>query len=203
MAGQTVHISGIILKKEASGEQFFKLTLLSAEHGSVLAMFRRPKRNSRTPSPDLFDEVEMVLEKKGENGFGFVKEVTILHQRRALAKSFIALELACEWSSILSKNLPRETETEAIYTLFKKALDAWEKRRHPEAIFFKCLFVYAKDEGYPVKHDWFEKLTHSERVEVATILNTPISALELNPEICRKWNDALKHYVQHYTDILI
>ncbi len=203
MAGQTVHISGIILKKEASGEQFFKLTLLSAEHGSILAMFRRPKRNSRTPSPDLFDEVEMVLEKKGENGFGFVKELTIQHQRRALAKSFIALELACEWSSILSKNLPRETETEAIYVLFKKGLDAWEKRKHPEAIFFKCLFVYAKDEGYPVKHDWFEKLKHNERVEVATILNTPISELELNPEICRKWNDALKHYVQHYTDILI
>lgn len=203
MAGQTVHISGIILKKEASGEQFFRLTLLSAEHGSVLAMLRRPKRNSRTPSPDLFDEVEMVLEKKGENGFGFVKELTIQHQRRALAKSFIALELACEWSSILSKNLPRETESEAIYALFKKALDAWEKRKHPEAIFFKCLFVYAKDEGYPVKHDWFEKLTHSERVEVAKILNTPIPELETNPEVCRKWIDALKHYIQHYTDILI
>lgn len=203
MAGQTVHISGIVLKKEASGEQFFRLTLLSALEGSVLAMLRRPKRNSRTPSPDLFDEVEMVLEKKGENGFGFVKELTIQHQRRALAKSFIALERACEWSSILSKNLPRETESEAIYALFNKALDAWETRKHPEAIFFKCLFVYAKDEGYPVKHDWFEKLTHSERVEVAKILNTPISELETDPEVCRKWIDALKHYIQHYTDILI
>jgi recombinational DNA repair protein (RecF pathway) len=203
MAGQSVQISGIILKKEASGEQFFKLTLLSPEQGSVLAMFRRPKRNSRTPSPDLFDEVELILEKKGDTGFGFVKELSIHHQRRALAKSFIALELACEWSSILSKNLPRETETESIYALFKRALDAWETRKHPEAIFFKCLFVYAKNEGYPVKHDWFEKLTHSERVQVAEILNTPVSELEIKPEICRKWIDALKHYVQHYTDILI
>lgn len=203
MAGQSVQLSGIILKQEASGEQFFRLTILSPNKGSVMAMLRRAKRNSREVMPDLFDEIEVVLEKKSEDGFGFVKELNILHRRRGLAKSFIALELACEWSTILMKNLPRETEVEAVYALMKKCLEAWEKRINPEAVFFKCLFVYAREEGYPVKHDWFEKLTHNERVEVAAILNTPIAALQMKPEVVRKWIERLKHYIQHYTDILL
>jgi recombinational DNA repair protein (RecF pathway) len=203
MAGQSVQISGIILKKETSGEQFLKLTILSPDRGTVLAMFRRPKRNSRSPMPDLFDQVEILLEIKGNEGFGFVKELTIHHQHRGLAKSFIALELACEWSAILIKNLPRETEMETIYQLFSKGLEAWEKRIHPEAIFLKSLFVYARDEGYAVKHDWFDKLTHSDRTEVAMMINTPIAELDVKPERVRFWIEQLKHYIQYYTDILI
>lgn len=203
MAGQSVQLSGIILKREASGEQFHCLTILSPEQGCVLAMFRRPKRNTRATMPDLFDEVEVQLEKKGENGFGFVKELTIHQRRRGLAKSFIALELACEWSSILMKNLPRETEVKSVFKLLNKGLDAWEKRINPEAVFFKCLFVYAREEGYPVKHDWFENLTHHERVEVASIVNTPVAELTMKPEQLRKWIERLKHYIQHYTDILL
>ena len=203
MAGRTVQISGIILKREATGEQFFRLNLLSPDLGNVMALLRRPKRNSKSPLPDLFDEVEGVIEKKGEDGFGFVKELTIHKQRRGLAKSFIALELACEWANILLKNLPKETEVESIYDLLVRGLEAWERRINPEAVFFKCLFVYARNEGYPVKHDWFEKLTHHERVEVATILNTPIADLSLKPELVRHWNDQLKHYIQHFTDILL
>ena len=204
MAPQSVHLKGIILKREASGEQFYRLNVLSEETGNTLVMMRRPKKNIRSGStPDLFDEIEAVLDKKGDGGFGFIKEVNILTRRRGMAKSFIALELACEWSTILIKNLPRDMEMEAVYQLTQKALDAWENRIHPEAIFFKCLFVYARNEGYPVKHDWFEKQSHQNRIAVASILNTPINELEIKPEEVRKWNDALKHYIQHHTDILL
>ncbi|MCZ6673790.1 MAG: recombination protein O N-terminal domain-containing protein [Verrucomicrobia bacterium] len=203
MAGRSVQISGIILKREASGEQFYRLTILSSDQGSVMAMFRRPKRNTRATVPDLFDEVELVLEKKGNSGFGFVKELTINRQRRGLAKSFIALELACELAIILIKNLPRETEVQAVYQLLETGLEAWERRINPEAVFFKCLFVFARLEGYPIKHDWFAKLTHHERVEVATILKTPIAEQTMAAKQVRKWIDQLKHYIQHYTDILL
>ena len=88
MAAQSVQLSGIILKREASGEQFYRLNILSPDRGNILAMMRRPKKNIRFASlPDLFDEVELVLEKKGENGIGFIKEVTINQRRRGLAKS--------------------------------------------------------------------------------------------------------------------
>ena len=204
MVAQPVHLRGIILKREASGEQFYRLNVLSEETGNTLVMMRRPKKNIRSGStPDLFDEIEAVLDKKGEGGFGFIKEVNILNRRRGLAKSFIALELACEWSNILIKNLPRDMEVDAVYQLTQRGLDAWEKRAQPEAVFFKCLFVYARDEGYPVKHDWFEKLTHQNRISVATILNTPINELSMESKEVRKWNDELKHYVQHHTDILL
>ena len=151
----------------------------------------------------MFDDIEAVLDKKGDSGFGFIKEVNILNRRRGLAKSFIALELACEWSTILIKNLPRDMEMEAVYQLTQRGLDAWEKRIQPEAVFFKCLFVYARNEGYPVKHDWFQALTHQDRIAVAAILNTPLSELEMKAEDVRKCNDALKHYIQHHTDILL
>tara|TARA_B100001123_G_scaffold396497_2_gene478909 strand:+ start:557 stop:1168 length:612 start_codon:yes stop_codon:yes gene_type:complete len=203
MAGRTVQVSGIILKKEPSGELFFRLYLLSPAQGSVMAMLRRPQRSSNSPLPDLFDQTEIVLEQKEDSSFGFVKELKILKQRRGLAKSFIALELACELATILLKNSPKETAAESTFQLLERGLQAWEKRQNPEAVFFKCLFVFARDEGYPIKHDWFEKLSHHDRVEVASILNIPTAALDLKPEVVRKWNDQLKHYVQHYTDILL
>jgi recombinational DNA repair protein (RecF pathway) len=203
MAGLTVHLSGIILKREASGELFYRLHILSPDHGSQMAMLRRPKRNTRTSMPDLFDEVEVLLEKKKEDGLGFVKELTIRQRRRGLAKSFIALELACEWANILMKNLQHTLEVEEDYGLLIKALEAWEKRINPEAVFFKCLFVYARKEGYPVKSDWFDNLTHQKRVAIATILNTPTADLTLPAEEVRKHIEALKHYIQHYTDILL
>ena len=204
MVAQSVHLRGIILKREASGEQFYRLNVLSPEMGNSLVMMRRPKKNIRSGStPDLFDEIEAVLDKKGEGGFGFIKEVNILKRRRGLAKSFIALELACEWANMLIKNLPRDMEVDAVYQLTQRGLDAWEKRTQPEAVFFKCLFIYARNEGYPVKHDWFETLTHQNRITVASILNTPLDDLDLKPEEVRKWNDALKHYVQRHTDILL
>ena len=204
MVAQSVHLRGIILKREASGEQFYRLNVLSEVTGNTLVMMRRPKKNIRSGStPDLFDDIEAVLDKKGDGGFGFIKEVNILKRRRGLAKSFIALELACEWSTILIKNLPRDMEVESAYQLTQRGLDAWEKRIQPEAVFFKCLFVYARNEGYPVKHDWFQKLTHQDRIKVASILNTPLNELEMKPEEVRKCNDALKHYIQHHTDILL
>ena len=203
MAGRLVQLSGIILKREASGEQFHSLSLLSPTEGLVTALQRRSKRNTRAASSDLFDGVDLVLEKKRAEGFGFVKELIVRQSRRKLAKSFIAFELACEWATILMKNLPRETEAPSVYELLNKCLDAWEKRVNPEAVFFKCLFVFAREEGYPVKHDWFEKLTHHERIEIATILNTPIAELNMKPEQVRKWIDQLKHYTQHHTDILL
>jgi recombinational DNA repair protein (RecF pathway) len=203
MAGQTVQLTGIILKHEASGEQFHRINLLSPDHGSIMAMLRRPKRNIRASMPDLFDEVEVVLEKKGGEGPGFIKELTIHRSRRGLAKSFIALELACEWSTILMKNLPRNLEVHSDYELLVKGLEAWEKRINPEAVFFKCLFVFARKEGYPVKADWFESLSHQKRVSIALILNTPIADLEIEPEQVRKRIEDLKHYIRYNTDIML
>ena len=129
MAGRTVQISGIILKKEPSGELFFRLYLLSPTLGNVMAMLRRPKRNSKFPIPDLFDQTEMVLEQKEDRTFGFVKELKIVKQRRGLAKSFIALELACELANMLLKNTPKDTEVESTYQILERGLEAWEKIR--------------------------------------------------------------------------
>ena len=204
MVAQAVPLRGLILKREASGEQFYRLHILSEASGTLLVLMRRPKKNIRSGStPDLFDEIEAVLEKKGDGGFGFIKEVHILNRRRDLAKSFISLEQACEWANILIKNLPRDMEQDSVYQLTTRALDAWEQRKQPEAVLFKCLFVYARDEGYPVKHDWFETLTHHHRTAVASIINTPIDQLNMPAEEVRKWNDALKHYIKHHTDILL
>ncbi|MCB1121594.1 MAG: recombination protein O N-terminal domain-containing protein [Verrucomicrobiae bacterium] len=203
MAGQSVQLTGIVLKREASGELYYRVNLICPDQGSLMVMMRRPKRNIRTSLPDLFDEVELVVERKSEDSLGFVKELTIHQRRRDLAKSFIALELACEWSTILIKNLPRHLEVKEDYDLLIKGLEAWETRKHPEAVFFKCLFVYARKEGYAVKHDWFENLPHNERVSIASILNTPIAQLEIEPAEVRKHIEALKHYIQHHTDILL
>lgn len=203
MAGLTVQVTGIILRHEPSGEQFEHLSLFSPEKGAVSCLMRRPKRNPTKTLPDLFDTVEIQLEQKNDGGFGFVKEYQILQRRTALGKSFTALEKACEFSSILSKNLSHATEVGTTFALFQKALDAWERRIQPEATFFKTLYLFARQEGYPLKHDWFEKMDHLERTEITSIINFPLEEQSLEAKKINGWIDKLKFYIEHHTDIRI
>ncbi len=203
MAGATVQILGIILRHEPSGEQFERLNLLTTDRGQINCLIRRPKRNPTQSLPDLFDSVEILLEQKNDDGFGFVKELQILKRRSGLGKSFIALEKACEFSAILASNLHHAADTRSIYTLFLKALDAWETRIQPEATFFKSLYLFAHQEGYPLKQDWFQKLDHPDRTEVASIINTPLTDQVLDSKTINTWIEKLEFYIGHHTDIRI
>ncbi len=203
MAGAAVQVSGIILKHEPSGEKFERLYLLTRDRGLVLMLMRRPSAKSSSSIPDIFDQVELLADQRPGSDFGFVKEARILRKRTGLGTSYPALARASEFALLLSRNLPREAQTDAIYTLCEKALDAWEGGLQPDIVFFKSLYLFARKEGYPVSQEWLNQLPDSGKRQVKSLINQPVQDITLEPRQVIAWIGQLKHYITHHTDILV
>ncbi|MBC9889901.1 MAG: hypothetical protein F7B06_08665 [Opitutae bacterium] len=93
MAGAAVQVSGIILKREPSGEKFERLYLLARERGPVALLMRRPGAKSSSTLPDIFDQVDFLVDDRPGSDFSFVREARILRQRTALGASYPALDM--------------------------------------------------------------------------------------------------------------
>ncbi len=203
MAGAAVQVSGIILKREPSGEKFERLYLLARERGPVALLMRRPGAKSSSTLPDIFDQVDLLVDDKPGSDFSFVREARIQRQRTSLGASYPALARASEFTLILHRNLPRDIGAEAIYELFETALDAWEGGLQPDIVFFKSLYLLVRGEGYPIRQEWLNQLPGPGQKEAKTLLNLPIRDQTMDPKQVRAWVARLKHYIAHHTDILV
>ncbi len=197
-----VQVSGIILKREPSGEKFERLYLLAGERGLVPLLMRRPGAKRSFSLPDIFDQVELLVDHKPGSDFSFVREARILRKRTVLGTSYPALARASEFALILHRNLPREVPAEAIYELFETALDAWERGLQPDIVFFKSLYLFARGEGYPILQEWLNQLSDPGRREAKSLVNLPVQDQTLDPKQVKAWIVKLKHYIAHHTDIL-
>ncbi len=202
MAGAAVQVSGIILKREPSGEKFERLYLLARERGLVALLMRRPGAKSSSSLPDIFDQVDLLVDDRPGSDFSFVREVRILRKRTALGASYPALTRASEFALILHRNLPRDIRAEGIYELFETALDAWERGLQPDIVFFKSLYLLARGEGYPILQEWLNQLPDPGRREARSLVNLPVRDQTLDPKQVKAWVARLKHYIAHHTDIL-
>ncbi len=202
MAGAAVQVSGIILKREPSGEKFERLYLLSEERGLLPLLMRRPGAKRNSTLPDIFDRVEFLVDDKPGSDFSFVREARILRKRTALGASYAALVRASEFALILHRNLPRDIRAKGVYELFETALEAWERGLQPDIVFFKSLFLLARGEGYPIQQEWLNQLPDPSRREAKSLVNLPVRDQTMHPKQVKAWVGKLKHYIAHHTDIL-
>ena len=202
MAGAAVQVSGVILKREPSGEKFERLYLLTEDRGLVPLLMRRPGAKRSYSLPDIFDQVEILAEDKPEGGFSFVREARILRKRTALGTAYPTLARASEFALILHRNLPRGIPAEGVYALCEHALEAWERGLQPDIVFFKSLFLFARGEGYPMAQDWLRRLPESSQTEARSLVNLPVLDQTMEADQVKKWIAQLKHYIAQHTDIL-
>ena len=85
--------------------------------------------------------------------------------------------------------------------MLRKGLDAWETRSTPLSTYLKCLYVYCRQEGYPVKEEWAECLPPLEKAFIVRILNSPLSELSEEEESLKQAIDSLEHYIRYHTHI--
>lgn len=201
MPGPTLLIDGYVLLREPTGEKWVRITLLSPESGVVHFLQRISSRTLSSSPVDLFDRVTATLERRTPSGSWFAREVRVIARHPGLGRRYRALREACVFARILSVNPVHEDSRTSVFDLMGHALRAWEGGDREDVVAFKCLYVFARDEGYAVKEGWWPQLPEQERVRAASLVNLPIRDQEIDPEQVVSIRRSLEHYLVHYTDI--
>lgn len=170
---------GLVLLREDAGERHLRLTLLDPEHGLVRCLYKpAAKTRAATVTPDLFDSAELFLSppKSGESA-RFVREYRLLRRLHGLASDYTRLTLACRLAGLLAKNPHPPDSWRALHTLASEALAAIADKPRPEAAYFKCLWLIARNEGWPVKEDFARRLRPGELALASRVIALPLAAL--------------------------
>lgn len=207
MPAQALTTDAFVLLKRPPADAFQSFTVFSGEHGTLAVLQRVAKKSAATViALDLFDEASLVLESSNQGRTWFVKETRLIARPTGIGRSYEALQFASEFTALLARNPVHEDSRAAVALLLRTALAAFATGVRPDAVFFKSLYCFARDEGYPVKQQWLPTLSKELRTEAARLLRTPLA--ELGPaktenagsEVLRR---RLADYLRGHTEILL
>lgn len=204
MPGLPLQTDAFVLASRPPAEAFQNFTVFSAEHGSLVILQRLVKKSGGSQiALDLFDEASLFLESSNEGRTWFVKETRLIHRATGIGRSYDALRCASAFASVVARNPVHENERPQVAALLRTAFRAFETATRPDIVFFKSLYCFARDEGYPVKEQWFPLLTATDREAVAELLNRPLAEQRAAPEAVLRLHRRLEDYLRGHTEILL
>ncbi|MDQ8194986.1 hypothetical protein QEH59_11155 [Coraliomargarita sp. SDUM461004] len=203
----TKYEEALVLKTEPSGESFLKLYLLSAESGIFLCLKRlsRSKRAQTSTTPDLFDQASISLEMSQQRTMRFVQEYLLLQRREAIGQNYHSLSCAARLSQLLVSNASHMPESERLFQLTARSLDAFAAGKAPEVVLLKALYLLLKDEGYPVRESWWPTLRIDLRGQARQLLRSPApSQLDKAAKTdCERIEQHLTDWMRHHTELIV
>jgi hypothetical protein len=202
MPGAPLQTTAFILTRQPSGSDTFEqLTAFSAEHG-VLHLLRRlkPGKTSATPL-DLFDETELWLETSNQGHTWFIKEHRHLHRHEGIGRSYDTLQAAAAIGALLARNPVPDESREAVAGLLRTSLGALASGGRPDIVWLKTLYCLLRDEGYPVKQQWWPALQDADRDAAAQLLNQPLASQTADSATVARVARRLEDWVRTETEI--
>lgn len=206
MAGETLTTDAVVLGRRLPSDAFQAFNVLSPGHGVLFALQRIPKRPSPTHlALDLFDEVALLLETSNQGQTWFVKEARLLCRHGGIGRDYERLRLASALAALVARNPPHEESRARVHALLRTALAAFAASDRPESVYFKSLYSFARDEGYPVREQWLAGLPAGLRAAAEHELRTPLAELEREKrsETAARFPTMLENFLRHHTDILM
>lgn len=193
-----------ILLKRPPADSFQSLTAFSAEHGALLILQRLSKKSSAsTVVLDLFDEVSLQLESRNQGQTWFIKESRLITRHPTIGRGYETLLLASALAALVARNpVPEESRIE-VATLLRQAFSSFASGARPDLVWFKSLYRFAREEGYPIKEQWFPTLPAADQTAVALLLNRPLAEQNAESEIVARLTAQLVNYLRAHTEILI
>ena len=152
---------------------------------------------------DLFDEASLLLESSNQGRTWFVKETRLVTRHPDLGRSYETLVAASALTSLVARNPVPEESRRAVTSLLRTALAALATGARPDIVYLKSLYCFARDEGYPLKQQWFPLLPAADRATVAPLLNRPLSDQTAPPAVVHALQRDLENYLRGHTDILL
>ncbi len=173
----------VLAKATHAGDQLI-LTGFSPEDGLLTALLRLPRAGASTanPPPDLFDRLVLALEHGRGSPTGgpwFVREHRLLVRHAAIGRSYESLGAASRLARVITRNPGAQDTRAGIDALLTRAFAAFARpAARPELVFFKSLYVFARDEGLPLKEEWLPRLPPADCDFAASALALPSDAPE-------------------------
>ncbi|ACB75798.1 hypothetical protein [Opitutus terrae] len=204
MPGLPLQTDAFVLLKRLPTEAFQSFTVFSPSQGTMVVLQRLAKKAATKSVPlDLFDEASLDLESSNQGQTWFVKEARIIARHPELGRSYETLRLASELAALVARNAVPEEGRAAVAALLRQALAAFARGARPDLVWFKSLYRFARDEGYPLKEEWFPTLPAADRTAVAALLNQPLADQAAGPEAVARLTRRLEEYLRGHTEILL
>ncbi len=197
----------LVLSREDSGENHLKLHLLGKESGLLLGLLRQPRsgKTPRHPPPDLFDCIDASFSRPKTGGSGpvFLSESTILRSHPGLARKYPNLEAAGTFARMLIRNAGHLEDHQRLYQLTLEFMGGLEQTAQPGAALLKGYFRFFREEGYPLKEDWWQSLPAELRERASYLLKTPLQDIRESRDAVEEVLESLLHWLRGHTDILL
>ena len=202
MPGQQLQTTAFILARLPSGSDTFEqLTAFAAGHG-VLHCLRRIPQGKATATPlDLFDETELWLESSNQGRTWFIKEHRLIQRHDGIGRSYEALSAAAALGKLLSRNPVPDESREEVTGLLRTTFTALAAGGRPDIVWLKALYCLLRDEGYPVKQQWWPQLADADRDHAAHLLNQPLAAQTADAATVARITRRLEDWVHAETEI--
>jgi len=204
MAAETLQTHAFVLTRRAAADPYQAYQLFSAEHGALHALQRLSRKNPAGQATlDLFDEAALVLESSSQGRTWFVREARVLARAPAGGWSYAALQAASAFTLMIARNPVIAESRGRIAALLRTGIAAFAAGERPAIVAFKCLYCFARDEGHPVKEQWFPLLPAADREAVAALINRPLAGQAASAETVARLQLSLEEYLRGYTEILL
>lgn len=202
--GLTLTTEAFVLHRRPPADSFQTYSVFSPEHGALLVLQRIPKK----PSPnhlalDLFDETALLLESSTQGQTWFVKELRLLVRHGEIGRNYEALRLASNLATLVARNPVPEESRAKVAGLLREAFTAFGAAARPDIVFFKSLYRFVRDEGYPVKQQWVPTLPAADRTAVAALLNRPLAEQTAPVTEVARLRLRLENYLRGHTEVLL
>jgi recombinational DNA repair protein (RecF pathway) len=173
MSEPELEIQGILLNQEDTGENFSRLILFTSL-GLRRCLLRKVRKLASVSPPDLFDDVEITLHAPKNQGIPFIKEHQVLEKRMSLAFDRSRFESACFLARFYIDNGEHLIDSPGFYRILHKALGSLVDDGFPPTVLIKTLFLFAREEGLPVKEAWLSGLPAESSRQAIYLLKRPI-----------------------------
>lgn len=204
MPAQSLETDAFVLLKRPPADSFQTFTVFSTEHGTLLVLQRIGRKSAATTTVlDLFDEAAFMLESSNQGRTWFVKEARLVERHAGIGRSYDALRFASTLTALIARNPVHEESRAAVGVLLRTAFGAFASGSRPDVIYFKTLYCFARDEGYPLKQQWFPTLPPVDRTAVATLLNLPLADQTAASADVTRLQRRLEEYLRGHTEILL
>jgi hypothetical protein len=211
---QSLQTDAFVLLKRPAADSFQSFTVFSVAHGLLFVLQRTPKNPTRrggSPAKttstsvalDLFDEADLQLESSNQGRTWFVKEVRLITRHVGIGRSYEALRDASALASLVARNAVDEESRGPVAGLLRTAFAAFGAAERPDIVYFKSVYRFARDEGYPVKEQWFPSLPPADRADVATLLSRPLAEQNATAAAVSRLQRRLEEYLRGHTEILL
>jgi hypothetical protein len=202
MPGQQIQTTAFILTKQPSGsDSFEQLTAFSGEDGLLHCLRRLTHGKTNAPAIDLFDEAELWLESSNQGRTWFIKEHRFIQRHEGIGRSYDALRAAAALTTLISRNSVPDESRDSIIILLRSSLTALAAGGRPDITWLKALYSFLRDEGYPVKQQWWPALPANDRETAVELLNQPLAAQTAAAAVVSRITAHLEKWVQVETEI--